>query len=64
MHVAEKLQFYNAARASTGECRSLLYGVADNYAELAERAADVRSVCVRVGCLVTGLIHSTERRMK
>ncbi len=38
VHLAEKLQFYNIARASTGETRSLLYVVEDNYPEAAAAA--------------------------
>jgi four helix bundle protein len=30
-HISEKVQFYNVARGSTGEVRSLLYVVEDNF---------------------------------
>jgi four helix bundle protein len=30
-HLPEKIQFYNIARGSTGEVRSLLYVISDNY---------------------------------
>jgi four helix bundle protein len=33
VHLPEKLQFYNVARGSTGEVRSLLYVVSDNFRE-------------------------------
>ncbi len=61
-HVPEKLQFYNVSCASTGETRSLLHVVEDNYPEAAELAVALRSETVSVGKLVTGLIHPTEQR--
>ena len=64
VHVAEKLQFYNIARASTGEVRSLSYVVEDNYANSADDVIALRDDLHRVGCLSTGLIRSTEQRRK
>ena len=64
VHVAEKLQFYNIARASTGEVRSLSYVVEDNYANSADDVIALRDDLHRVGCLITGLIRSTEQRRK
>ena len=61
-HVQEKLQFYNVARGSAGEVRSLLYVVADNFPTLAPSAETLRSDVVDVGKLVSGLIISTEKR--
>lgn len=62
-HVREKLQFYNVARGSCGEVRSLLYVVQDNYPALAEQAASIRSELAPIGQIISGLIRSTERRI-
>jgi four helix bundle protein len=61
-HLPEKLQFYNVARGSTAESRSLLYVIEDNFPQSASEAAALRSEIVTVGKLVTGLIRSTEGR--
>ena len=64
-HVQEKLQFYNVARGSCAETRSLLYVVEDNYPALSAEAIRLREKSVQTGKLVTGLIRSTEsRRLK
>jgi len=62
-HVREKLQFYNIARASIGEVRSLLYVLSDNYPDLSEQAASLREEAIRIGRMLTGLIRSTKRRL-
>jgi len=61
-HLQEKIQFYNVARASAGEVRSLLYVLSDNFAEAAAEAERLRDEVTRVGKLVTGLLNSTVRR--
>ena len=61
-HVLEKLQFYNVARGSTAEVRSLLYVVEDNFPKSAPATALLREQSVSVGKLVSGLIRSTEAR--
>ena len=61
-HLPEKLQFYNVARGSTAEVRSLLYVIEDNFSEDAAAAIELRDEVVSVGKLVSGLIHSTEKR--
>ena len=61
-HLQEKLQFYNVARGSSAEVRSLLYVVEDNYPPLAAEAIRLRDGSVQTGKLVSGLIHSTESR--
>ncbi len=61
-HVLEKQQFYNVARGSSAEVRSLLYVIEDNYPELAQPAIRLRGDVVEVGKMVTGLVRSTERR--
>ena len=62
VHLPEKLQFYNVARGSTAEVRSLLYVIEDNFPHSASDAAALRGEVVSVGKLVTGLIRSTEGR--
>ena len=42
-HLPEKIQFYNIARGSTGEVRSLLYVISDNYPRSAPEAERLRS---------------------
>ena len=61
-HVQEKLQYYNIARGSTAEVRSLLYVIEDNFPESASTAVKMRAETETAGRLVTGLIQSTERR--
>jgi four helix bundle protein len=61
-HVQEKLQFYNIARGSTGEVRSLLYVVEDNFPATVQLAAARREEAVSVGKLISGLIRVTEER--
>jgi len=62
VHLQEKIQFYNVARGSGGEVRSLLYVAEDNYPSLANQTALLRNDVVRVGKLITGLIKSTQYR--
>jgi four helix bundle protein len=61
-HLQEKLQFYNVARGSSAEVRSLLYVIEDNYPSLSAEAVKMREKAAATGKLVTGLIHSTETR--
>lgn len=61
-HLQEKLQFYNVARGSAGEVRSLLYVISDNYPRSAPEAECLRSAAISVGKLVSGLLQSTEAR--
>ena len=63
-HLPEKLQFYNVARGSTAEVRSLLYVIEDNYPASAVIAARLRTDIVSIGKLVSGLIRSTAERKK
>lgn len=61
-HLPEKLQFYNVARGSSGEVRSLLYVAGDNFPAATQAAESLRADTVNVGKLVTGLIASTQKR--
>ena len=61
-HLPEKIQFYNIARGSTGEVRSLLYVISDNYSRSAQVAERLRGTAISVGKLVSGLLRSTEGR--
>ena len=58
----EKIQFYNFARGSAGEVRSLLYVITDNFPVVAVEADRLRLETVTVGKLITGLLNSTTRR--
>jgi four helix bundle protein len=60
---AEKLNFYNIARASCGEVRSLLYVIEDNYTNQADSATTLREDAELVGRLISGLMASTRRRV-
>ena len=58
----EKLNFYNIARASAGETRSLLYVVEDNYPDYSKACSDIRQQTQLVGRKITGLIISFRKR--
>ena len=60
----EKLHFYNIARASCGEVRSLLYVAEDNYPANAEESVQLRTSAIKTGKLLSGLIASTKRQQK
>jgi four helix bundle protein len=62
-HVAEKIQFYNFARRSCGELRSMSYVLLDNRYVPAPEHDALRTECVRVGRLISGLIRSSEKRL-
>jgi four helix bundle protein len=62
VHSAEKLQFYNIARASCGEVRSLSYVMLDTkYISEAEHKKLLELVA-QTGRLTSGLIRSTHNR--
>ncbi len=62
LHPAEKIQFYNISRRSSGEVRSMSYVLIDNEYISAIEHRDVYDRSVRCGKLGTGLIRSAERR--
>ena len=62
LYPAEKIRFYNIARRSCGELRSMSYVLLDNqYVTPAEQGA-LDDRCVRAGKLVSGLMRSAENR--
>ena len=62
LHLQEKIQFYNVARASCGEVRSLAYVMLDaGYISEAEHRR-LKNTAIHAGSLVTGLLRSTEAR--
>ncbi len=61
-HLPEKIQFYNVARGSAGEVRSLLYVAEDNFRAVSGEAERLRAKTNEVGKLITGLLGSTNRR--
>jgi len=63
-HIQEKLQFYNVARGSSAEVRSLLYVIEDNYPDSRDTAVRLRGESNAVGQLVSGLVRSTEKRKR
>ena len=58
----EKIHFYNIARASGGETRSLLYVIEDNYPEYADECVAIRKETIQAGRKITGLISSFKKR--
>jgi four helix bundle protein len=63
VHSGEKLQFYNVARASCGEVRSLSYVMLDaGYISDSEHKTLLELVA-QTGKLVSGLIRSTRARI-
>lgn len=58
----EKLHFYNIARASGGETRSLLYVIEDSYPEFSTECIAIRVETIKVGRKITGLISSYKKR--
>ena len=62
MHPAEKTQFYNIARRSCGEVRSMTYVMLDNGYVSPTEQISLRDRCVRTGRLISGLLRSTRLR--
>ena len=62
LHPTEKMQFYNVARASCGEVRSLSFVMLDaGYISVTEHEQLV-SLVTQTGRLLSGLIRSTRSR--
>jgi len=62
LHLQEKSQFYNVARASCGEVRSLSYVMLDAGYISGEEHRRIQDTAVHTGRLVSGLLRSTEAR--
>ncbi len=58
----EKLHFYNIAKASSGEVRSLLYVIEDNFPDLQAQLPAIRQENARAASKLTGLISSFKKR--
>lgn len=58
----EKLHFYNIAKASRGEVRSLLYVIQDNFSESLTHLPEIRETNAQAASKLTGLITSTGKR--
>jgi four helix bundle protein len=64
MHVAEKIQFWNIAKGSAGEVKSLLYVVLDNQLGLEKDVLADQSLAGEVSALTQGLMNSTDRKRR
>jgi four helix bundle protein len=62
LHLAEKKQFYNCARRSCGEVRSMTYVLLDNQFVTANEKQALLTFCIRSGKLTSGLIRSLDNR--
>jgi four helix bundle protein len=62
VHPAEKLQFYNVARASCGEVRSLSGVMLATGCISVDEHQQLRSLVAQAGGLISGLIRSTGNR--
>lgn len=62
LHALEKRQAYNYARRSCGEVRSMAYVLLDNKFVSATEHAQLASLCVQSGKLISGLIRSLGNR--
>jgi four helix bundle protein len=63
-HSAEKLQFYNVAKASAGETRSMMYVLLDNNLSEPEEIIQLQTLAEDVGALTQGLIDSWKKKQK
>jgi len=64
LHPAEKRQFYNCARRSCGEVRSMSYVLLDNKFVTADEQEALLRFSVRSGKLASGLIRSLSGRIQ
>jgi four helix bundle protein len=64
LHVAEKKQFYNCARRSSGEVRSMTYILLDNQFVTPVEQQALLNYCIRSGKLISGLIRSLDNRAR
>lgn len=61
LHQAEKRQFYNCARRSCGEVRSMTYVLEDNQLVGQSDIERLRCDCISTGKLISGLIRSVTK---
>jgi four helix bundle protein len=64
LHVAEKIQFWNIAKGSAGEVKSLLYVVLDNQLGSEKEVLAGQSLAGEVSALTQGLMNSTDRKRR
>ena len=62
LHAAEKVQFYNIARRSCGEVRSMSYVLLDNRFITPAEHSVLLHRAIQPGKLITGLLRAAERR--
>ncbi len=62
LSLPEKRQFYNVARASCGEVRSLSYVIGDVHPRLEPATQSLRVEIGKCGRLISGLIRCTAQR--
>ena len=60
--ILEKRKFYDYARGSNGEIRSMTYAGDDMFPQFTKEFQTCRERCIRIGRLITGLLRSTELR--
>jgi len=60
-HLAEKIQFWNVAKGSAGEVKSLLYVVSDNEIAPPGTVQSAQSLASEVSALTQGLINSLSK---
>lgn len=60
--ILEKRKFYDYARGSNGEIRSMTYAGEDMFPQFTKQFQNYRDRCIRIGRLITGLLRSTEQR--
>ena len=63
LHPAEKVQFYNIARASCGEVRSLSYVMLDAEYISTQEHQNLLALVSQTGRLISGLLRSTRARI-
>ena len=60
--ILEKRRFYDYARASNGEVRSMTYAGEDFYHQYSAAFLEIHQRSIHLGKIITGLLRSTEQR--